>query len=87
MSKFAMRKLFMLFFICTSAIGNSQENKDVISQWEKFTNPSLDNVFSNHFKQYLSQDLILNADLSKRKKAIILYFNLNYLLTLLQMYL
>lgn len=77
MSTFAMKKLFTLFFICISAIGNSQENKDIISQWEKFTNPSLDNFYSNHFKQFLSQDLVLNADLSKRKKAVILYFNLN----------
>ncbi|RXP58631.1 hypothetical protein EC396_06105 [Lutibacter sp. HS1-25] len=77
-----MKKLFTLFFCCVAFFGYAQttiQKNDTLrkSIWEKYTDPSLDNFFSNHFKQYLSQELILTADLSKRKKVISVSFNLD----------
>lgn len=77
-----MNKIFTLFLICTFHFGFSQEklqdsigNKE--SYWDKYSKPSLDNTFTKHFKQYLSSDVIALADLSKRKKTIVLQFNLD----------
>lgn len=77
-----MKKILTLLFICSFYVGFSQEKtKDStaskVSYWEKYSKPSLDNIFTNHFKQYLSSDLIDSADLSKRKKTITLHFNLD----------
>lgn len=78
-----MKKLFTLFFICVSMYGFSQQirtqdsvaNKE--SFWEKHSKPSFDNTYTNHFKQFLSLDLIASADVSKKRKTIVLQFNLD----------
>lgn len=78
-----MKNIYILFFfICASFSGYSQvKNTDTIAQkksfWEKYSNPSLDNSFTLHFKNFLSPNLIASADLSKRKKEIALFFNLD----------
>lgn len=77
-----MKIIFTILFICTFYQGFSQEKiQDSISNkksfWEKYSEPSSDNIFTNHFKQFLSPRLIDSTDLSKRKKEIVLQFNLD----------
>lgn len=58
-----------------------EKNKDSITSKKSFleihSNPSLDNAFTLHFKNFLAPSLIASADLSKKKKQIVLQFNLN----------
>lgn len=78
-----MKIISILFiFICVYLNGYSQvKTNDSIAPkktyWQKNSNPSLDNPITLHFKKFLTQNLIAAADLSKRKKEIVLSFNLN----------
>jgi len=77
-----MKKLFTAIFICFLMVTYGQEkNQDSLASkqsfLEKHSNPSLDNDLTLHFKNFLGPSLINSADLSKRKKEIVLQFNLD----------
>ncbi|SDW42001.1 hypothetical protein SAMN05444411_101680 [Lutibacter oricola] len=75
-----MKNILTFLFICSITFSFGQVDKESalnnVDKWDTYTNPGTDNYFYNHFKKYLTSEIISKEKLSKSKKKIYVEFNL-----------